>query len=584
VEMRPPCELHGTPGYWDSYWFARAPDNRTGMTGPEQPSSADGFYANLLAVRRFWQKELGAESMMQLELPATASTNGTWLNMQARHSIVRAMIGRADTWHPRYGVTPGYGQTMQDGFQDTFTSTAAAALEWGAMPWARGLIDNQFSFYVRDDGMIYYRAEELPQTARMLTILALYYSYSGDSALLLKHFDRARAVAEWLLYRRSLSLEHSPDDPRYGIPPGDDEADNYHNVMFHNRPILHFYSSAAELYRACTELGRVWSTIGGSSGREDVSTHGRALLKEAPSIHRDLHASLNRTMTMSSQGDRCWMHRVEGPTVEGQMGDNRRTYSEMFYSAALTPQQVRDIFNVGVVPNCSERFLTLGSPSAGLSIFTHIPHGFPYGLLAADMIEPFLLHLYAVSAHSYTRGTWTTPESASIDRDTPTIAYASAGVNLVPLYLKWALVFEEPESRTLWVGKATPREWLAAGASPLSAADVPTRYGRVSFRLNAQLDLSQRYRVSANVTLPSTFSADGPSGGVLIRLRAPAPYAGRMIAVTVGGKAWDAFDAATETVHFAPETLTPAQLQTGLPAIVATFTTSGSNSEQFPLR
>ena len=71
------------------------------------------------------------------------------------------------------------------------TSTAAAALEWGAMPWAKGLIENQFSFYVRDDGMIYYRAEELPQTARMLTILALYFSYTGDAELLqLGAFER----------------------------------------------------------------------------------------------------------------------------------------------------------------------------------------------------------------------------------------------------------------------------------------------------------------------------------------------------------------------------------------------------------
>lgn len=47
---------------------------------------------------------------------------------------------------------------------------ASAALEWGAALWARGLIDNQFNYYVRDDGMIKYRATELPQSARMLTV------------------------------------------------------------------------------------------------------------------------------------------------------------------------------------------------------------------------------------------------------------------------------------------------------------------------------------------------------------------------------------------------------------------------------
>ena len=151
----PPCELHGDAQYWDSFWFARAPDNRTDLTGPVHPSAASGFYANLLAVRRYWKAELAAEGMMALSLPSPPSTNGTWLQLQATHAVVRAMIGRSDTWHPRYGVTPGYGQTMQDGFQDVFTATTTAALEMGAMAWARGLIDNQFRFYVRDDGMIY---------------------------------------------------------------------------------------------------------------------------------------------------------------------------------------------------------------------------------------------------------------------------------------------------------------------------------------------------------------------------------------------------------------------------------------------
>ena len=38
---------------------------------------------------------------------------------------------------------PGYGITLQNGFEDVFTSTAMAALEWGAMAYARGLINNQ---------------------------------------------------------------------------------------------------------------------------------------------------------------------------------------------------------------------------------------------------------------------------------------------------------------------------------------------------------------------------------------------------------------------------------------------------------
>jgi len=158
------CELIGAPQYYDTYWWSHAPDGRTGLTGPEHSAAAAGFYANLLENRRWWAAELAAEDMMQLALPSPASTNGTYLKTQAIASVIKAMITRKGTWHPRYGVNPGYGINMQDGFQDTFTTTAQAALEMGAVSWARGLIDHYFRHYVRLDGMIHYRGEEIAQS------------------------------------------------------------------------------------------------------------------------------------------------------------------------------------------------------------------------------------------------------------------------------------------------------------------------------------------------------------------------------------------------------------------------------------
>ena len=65
-------------------------------------ANASGFYLNLLKVQRYWDKELAAEGMMQTALPVTHGTNGTWLTHQAVFSMVRSMISRDDTWHPRY--------------------------------------------------------------------------------------------------------------------------------------------------------------------------------------------------------------------------------------------------------------------------------------------------------------------------------------------------------------------------------------------------------------------------------------------------------------------------------------------------
>ena len=97
---------------------------------------------------------------------------------------------------------------MQNGFQDTHTATASAALEVGAMRYAAGLIDHQWANFVRYDGMINYRAEEVAQSGRMLTLLALYHSYSADTPLLLRHFEKARARVGGVAHRSSPASPH----------------------------------------------------------------------------------------------------------------------------------------------------------------------------------------------------------------------------------------------------------------------------------------------------------------------------------------------------------------------------------------
>ena len=105
------------------------------------------------------------------------------------------------------------------------------------MPYARGLIDAQYRNYVRKDGLTNYRAEELAQQARMLTILALYHSYSGgDTSFLLRHFDKARALAQWLAARRATSLVYARDDPRHGMIPGLVCAHARYLSFLHPRP------------------------------------------------------------------------------------------------------------------------------------------------------------------------------------------------------------------------------------------------------------------------------------------------------------------------------------------------------------
>ena len=155
-EMKPPCTLRpDSVVYVDTYWFASYPganatdtQKQTLRTGPVNASSASGFYETLLENRRWWAAELAAEGMHELSLPSPASTNGTWLAEQAEHAIVKAMITRESTWHPRYGISPGYGSVEYNGLPEVFIATATAAIETGAMPFAAGVIDNWFTHYV----------------------------------------------------------------------------------------------------------------------------------------------------------------------------------------------------------------------------------------------------------------------------------------------------------------------------------------------------------------------------------------------------------------------------------------------------
>ena len=52
----------------------------------------------------------------------------------------------------------------------------------------------------------------------------------------LRHFGKARAMAEWIMARRNASLAYGERDPRYGIPPGVDEGDDFKVQYMHQTP------------------------------------------------------------------------------------------------------------------------------------------------------------------------------------------------------------------------------------------------------------------------------------------------------------------------------------------------------------
>ncbi len=129
-----------------------------------------------------------------------------------------------------------------------------------------------------------------------------------------------------------------------------------------------------------------------------------------------------------------------------------------------------------------------------------LSYGHAYGLLQHDLVREYLLELYALSAHQYTRGSWTAPETRRIDPEQWAAPYCVPAQLSVPLALRWLLVWEDPADEVLWLCRAAPRDWFTDGRV-VAAERVPSRWGPVAFRIESRLG---RDRVEVTLDLPPT--------------------------------------------------------------------------------
>jgi hypothetical protein len=171
-----------------------------------------------------------------------SDASATRLIDQAKHSLIREWIARQDSVWGRYGIPPdGYGLSESDGFQENVNSGATAALAWGFLGTARGILASYWRYMVRDDGGIKYRGAMLPGFGRMLTILAQYVATADDASLLShateegqdvsRHVDAVVAMIEARIRQaRQLPSEHIA----HGLPMGCDEADSCTEYHLHD--------------------------------------------------------------------------------------------------------------------------------------------------------------------------------------------------------------------------------------------------------------------------------------------------------------------------------------------------------------
>jgi hypothetical protein len=513
--------------YFDSY-----PPYRP-RTESREPSA---FFSDMLALTDSWSREFAPA--MKVEVPDAR------LQALAQYSLVRALITRTGAF-PKYGALDrNYGGSEHDGFQDTFNVEATALLEWGLFDRAREIIDNYFTHFVRDDGSLLYRGPETGQYGRMLTVVADYFRRTQDADLLVKHRARIDAIARLLLAQRREAKALPVNHAAYGMVAGWCEADSCLEPE-PDRYLQPYFSNSTEAVRGFSDLGQVWQKIGRLEDRAELMTWGQTLRDEGTALRSDLATALARSLLTNVQP-------ASYPAVAGApepfdvavKRDNRdpqfrayRAYMEMLFSGCLTTGQVQTI--VGYRE--AHRDIVLGVPAAygygSREMAGFLSYGHAYGLLQHDMIREFLLELYSLAAHQYTRGTWTAPETRLIDPERTAAPYCVPAQLSVPLLVRWMLAFEDPNQEMLFFCRGTPREWLADGQR-ISAKQIPTRWGRVGVELGSHLRVGY---INAVLNLPP-----GTTHQTQLKLRVPEPF--KIVRVTVNDTSWTHFDPDEETI------------------------------------
>lgn len=525
------CRIEGGKLKWAKYFDSYHP------FPPRTESGPSDFYQGLLETRGYWRDALA--SGMQIELPDKRLEN------LARHSLVRALITRMGQF-PKYGVMDrSYGGAEHDGFQDTFNVDTTAMLEWGLPNVARDYIDNYFTYFVRDDGSILYRGPETGQYGRMLTVIAEYAAYSGDAKLLLKHRGRIDAVTRLLLTLRSKAKTLAHNDPAYGMIAGWCEADACLDPE-PTRYMQPYFSNSSEAARGFGDLGKVWEGVGGKMHDSKLAAWGSKLRQAANELNSDMQTAIRRSLLTNVQP-------ICLPTIAGvkepfdvvvprDSADPQfrayRANMEMLYSGNLTRDEVEMIVNYRE----AHRDILLGVPAAygynSREMAGFLSYGHAFGLLQHDLVREFLLEVYSLSAHQYTRGSWTAPETRRINPAKVIAPYCVPAQLAIPLMVRWLLAFESPSANEIWLCKAAPRDCFKDG-SRIAASAIPTRSGKLSFAVESHIS---NLEVDAQLELEKKFERDK----LYLRLRVPG---NRQIAsVLLNGKLWTDFDSANETI------------------------------------
>lgn len=446
------------------------------------------FYAALLDFSEYWDRQLHDVAVATLP-------DRTWIDL-SKHSFAKELMTRPGGIYPKYGaVDRDYAGSEYDAFQDIFTSAIYTNLEWDRLETAGAYIDNYFTDYVDTNGMIDMRGPETAQFGMTLSLLSRYFNYSGDSDLLLKHRAKIEATARLLTDMHDESLKISAEEPGFGLIRGWSESDSclMENPAVYWQP---YYANTAFAARGLKDIATTWGELDHVHPRRGILATAASWQSRSEVLRRRVVESLEKNVQTEKSPPYIGLFPGTTLTFRESLEKEKsspqqwphRPYAELLQADVLPPRLANLVIDcmraygattLGVVAN-------VGRPrDDDREILGFISYGYAQMLLRLDRIEEFLLFLYSHRYHVHTRGSWTAGEVTGITGDSA--LYCVPAQQTIPLLVRWMLMLEDSDEDRLYLAKGIPRQWLGSGKK-IGIEKAPTRWGRVSFLLQAKLE------------------------------------------------------------------------------------------------
>jgi hypothetical protein len=492
-----------------------------------QDPKPEQFYRALLVFADYWDRLL--KDVAPASLP-----DHSWIDM-SKHYFAKELMVRPGGVYPKYGaVDRDYAGPEYDGFQDIFTSGVHVNLEWGRFETARQFIDNYFTDFIDSKGVNDMRGPETAQFGMTLSLLARYFNYARDSALLLKHRAKIQATAKLLADMHDLSLKLPQDNPGYGLIHGWSESD----ACLAATPEVWwqpYYANSAFAARGLKDIARAWVDINKIKPATGMEKEAQDWLKRSKVLQDATIASMEKNIWK----DKTPPYVPPMPGVKLMFRDAlaqerpspqqwpHRLYAELVHADILPANLANMVLDtmraygsttLGVLANVSS------ARASGRSILGFIAYGHALMLLRLDRIEEYLLFLYSHRYHDHTRGSWVAGEVSGITGGTATFCIPAQ--QTIPIMVRWMLLLEDSDEDRLYFAKGVPRAWVVSG-QPVRISGAPTRWGRVNFAMAAQ-------PATRSVVATVELAQPGTPKEIQVKLRVPTSTP--LQTVTVNGR------------------------------------------------